>query len=131
MDSIFVFPSELGVETEAYAAFLQTTYEFNETLTLTTGIRYTDETKEIDNQRQSDVDNEIGTLPRDGSVVSTIEDVVSKEELEEYEDTQMLMIDDILQNDEGLLNEARMSISAYRATLDQKLKQFFKDNIVI
>ena len=48
MDSIFVFPSELGIETDAYAAFFQSTYAFNETLTLTTGIRYTDETKAID-----------------------------------------------------------------------------------
>lgn len=48
MDSVFVFPGELGVETEAYAAFVQTTYDFNDTLTLTTGLRFTDETKEID-----------------------------------------------------------------------------------
>ncbi|MBU3002618.1 TonB-dependent receptor [Paraglaciecola arctica] len=48
MDSVFVFPGELGIETEAYAAFVQTTYDFNDTLTLTTGLRFTDETKEID-----------------------------------------------------------------------------------
>ncbi|MEP1444650.1 MAG: TonB-dependent receptor [Paraglaciecola sp.] len=48
MDSVFVFPGELGIETEAYAAFVQSTYDFNESLTLTTGLRFTDETKEID-----------------------------------------------------------------------------------
>ena len=48
LDSVFVFPSSLGVETDAYAAFFQGSYEVTDTLTLTTGIRYTDESKSID-----------------------------------------------------------------------------------
>ncbi|WP_076420785.1 TonB-dependent receptor [Colwellia sp. UCD-KL20] len=47
-DSVFVFPFELGVDTEAKAIFFQGDYEFTDTLTLTSGIRYTQETKEIE-----------------------------------------------------------------------------------
>ena len=48
LNSVFVFPFELGVETDAYAVFLQSTYDFNDALTLTTGARYTDESKDLD-----------------------------------------------------------------------------------
>jgi iron complex outermembrane receptor protein len=47
LDSIFVFPFELGVETDAAAIFFQSDYTFDD-YTLTTGIRYTDETKDLD-----------------------------------------------------------------------------------
>jgi len=47
MDSTFVFPFELGVDTDAKAVFFQGDYEFNEKLTLTTGIRYTKESKDL------------------------------------------------------------------------------------
>ncbi len=46
-DSVFVFPTEINVQTEALAAFFQSTYDFTETLTLTTGVRATDETKDL------------------------------------------------------------------------------------
>ena len=48
LDSVFVFPFSLGVETEATAAFFQSTYDVTAASTLTLGIRYTDETKEVD-----------------------------------------------------------------------------------
>lgn len=48
LDSVFVFPFSLGVETEAWAAFFQSTYDLTDSLTLTTGVRYTDETKDLD-----------------------------------------------------------------------------------
>jgi len=47
LDSVFVFPFELGIETEAIAGFFQSNYEVSNSATLTTGIRFTDETKEI------------------------------------------------------------------------------------
>lgn len=48
MNSTFVFDFELGVDTEAKAIFFQGDYEFTDTLTLTSGIRYTKETKDLD-----------------------------------------------------------------------------------
>ncbi len=48
LDSTFVFPFSISVETEALAAFFESNYELSDTLTLTTGIRFTDETKDID-----------------------------------------------------------------------------------
>lgn len=48
MDSTFVFDFELGIETDAWAVFGQLTHDFTDTLTLTAGARYTDETKDID-----------------------------------------------------------------------------------
>lgn len=48
LNSVFIFPFELGVETDAYAVFFQSTYDVNDTLTLTTGARYTDESKSLD-----------------------------------------------------------------------------------
>lgn len=41
-------PSGINIETEALAAFFQSTFDFSDTLSLTTGIRYTDETKDPD-----------------------------------------------------------------------------------
>jgi iron complex outermembrane receptor protein len=46
-DSVFVFPFEIGVDTKAKAIFFQGDYEFTDTLTLTSGIRYTKETKDL------------------------------------------------------------------------------------
>jgi len=48
LNSTFVIPFELGVETSAQAAFFQGTYEFGEKTSLTGGVRYTDEEKSID-----------------------------------------------------------------------------------
>ena len=48
LDTVFVFPFTLGVETDAFAVFGQGTYDFSDQLRLTGGVRYTDETKEID-----------------------------------------------------------------------------------
>ena len=48
LDSVFVAPFSLGVETEAMAVFFQSTYDVSASTTLTTGIRYTDETKDVD-----------------------------------------------------------------------------------
>jgi iron complex outermembrane receptor protein len=48
LDTTFVFDFELGVDTSAWALFGQVTHDFTETLTLTAGARYTDETKDID-----------------------------------------------------------------------------------
>lgn len=48
LDSVFVFPFSVGVDTSAAAAFFQSTYDFSDTVTLTTGIRATDETKDLD-----------------------------------------------------------------------------------
>lgn len=47
LDTVFVFPFELGVETDALALFFHSDYEFSDILTLTTGLRYTDESKDI------------------------------------------------------------------------------------
>ncbi len=46
LDTVFVLPFELGINTDALAAFFQSTYEFSD-YTLTTGVRYTKETKDI------------------------------------------------------------------------------------
>ncbi len=48
LDSVFVAPFSLGVETDAWAVFFKTTYAFTDSLKLTTGVRYTDETKDLD-----------------------------------------------------------------------------------
>ena len=48
LDSTFVLDFALGVETEAAAIFGQVTHELTDTITLTAGGRYTDETKELD-----------------------------------------------------------------------------------
>ena len=48
LDSVFVFPFELRVETEAIAVFFQSTYDITDTFILTTGVRYTDEIKDLD-----------------------------------------------------------------------------------
>lgn len=47
LDSIFVFPFELGVETDALAVFFQSDYQVTDSVTLTTGVRYTDESKDL------------------------------------------------------------------------------------
>jgi len=47
LDSVFIFPFEVGVETSAQAAFFQGTYGFSDSLKLTGGIRFTDETKDL------------------------------------------------------------------------------------
>jgi iron complex outermembrane receptor protein len=47
LDTIFVFPFELGIKTDALAVFFQSDYKFSD-YTLTTGLRYTEETKDID-----------------------------------------------------------------------------------
>ncbi len=47
LDSVFIFPSELGVETEAKAAFFQGTYNISDATSFTGGVRYTDETKDL------------------------------------------------------------------------------------
>jgi len=47
LDSIFVFPFEVAVKTDAIAAFFQSDYVMD-TLTLTTGIRFTRESKDLD-----------------------------------------------------------------------------------
>ena len=47
LSSVFVFPFELGIKTESKAFFFQSTYDFNDITTLTTGIRRTDETKDL------------------------------------------------------------------------------------
>ncbi len=46
MNSVFVFPFELGVKSDALAAFFQSDFQMD-TFTLTTGIRYTKETKDL------------------------------------------------------------------------------------
>jgi len=48
LDSVFIFPFSVGVETSAQAAFFHSTYNFSDSLKLTSGIRFTDETKDID-----------------------------------------------------------------------------------
>lgn len=47
-DSVFVFPFSIGVETNAQAAFFQGTYDISDSMSLTAGLRYTDETKDLD-----------------------------------------------------------------------------------
>ena len=48
LDSTFVFDFSVGVDTDAWAAFFHSTYDFNDALTLTAGVRYTDEEREVD-----------------------------------------------------------------------------------
>lgn len=47
MDTVFVAPFELGLKTDALAIFFQSDYKFSD-YTLTTGVRYTTETKDLD-----------------------------------------------------------------------------------
>ncbi|OFA29894.1 ligand-gated channel [Glaciecola punicea] len=47
LDTVFVFPFELGIKTDALAIFFQSDYKFSD-YTLTTGLRHTTETKEVD-----------------------------------------------------------------------------------
>ncbi|RKQ71960.1 iron complex outermembrane receptor protein [Litorimonas taeanensis] len=46
LDSVFVFPHEMHSETESFAGFGQVNFDVSDRLTLTGGIRYTDETKD-------------------------------------------------------------------------------------
>jgi len=46
-DSQFAGPNNIDVSTDAIAIFFQSTYDLTDTLTLTTGARYTDETKDM------------------------------------------------------------------------------------
>jgi len=48
LDSVFVFPFSVGVETSAAAAFFQSSFDLSPTMSLTTGVRFTDETKDLD-----------------------------------------------------------------------------------
>lgn len=48
LDSTFVFPFTLGIETEAWALFGQGVFDLSERTSITGGLRYTSETKEID-----------------------------------------------------------------------------------
>lgn len=48
LDTVFIFPFTLGVETDTWAAFFQSTYDLTDSLTLTAGVRYTAETKDLD-----------------------------------------------------------------------------------
>jgi len=48
LDSVFIFPFSINVETEAIAAFFESNYQLTDSLNLTTGIRFTDETKDLD-----------------------------------------------------------------------------------
>jgi len=47
LDTNFVFPFALGVETSAQAAFVQGTLDITDRTSFTAGVRYTDETKDI------------------------------------------------------------------------------------
>ncbi len=47
LDTVFVFPFEIDSTTDSTALFGQATYKLNETLSLTGGLRYTDETKDF------------------------------------------------------------------------------------
>ncbi len=46
-DSVFVTPSTLSADTESVSVFGNGSYEFSDRLTLTAGLRYTDETKDF------------------------------------------------------------------------------------
>ena len=46
-DSVFVFPFSINVQTDALAGFFQSNFDITDTTTLTTGIRVTDETKDL------------------------------------------------------------------------------------
>lgn len=50
LDSTFVLPSTVAVDTDAYALFVHGTAELSPATTLTAGIRYTDETKDLEAQ---------------------------------------------------------------------------------
>ena len=64
--------------------------------------------------------------------MSEIEDCVPKEEPEaDYEDTERLVIDDILDNDHELPQEVRLSISQYRSKLDQELRKYLQKQGVV
>ena len=47
LNSVFVSPHMLDISTDALAAFFQSTYDLTDTVTLATGIRYTDEDKDL------------------------------------------------------------------------------------
>ena len=47
LDSVFIFPHRLDIETGALALFLHGSYDFSPSLTLTAGVRYTDESKDL------------------------------------------------------------------------------------
>ncbi len=48
LDSVFVLPHLIDLETSSNALFLHGNYGFGDALTLTAGLRYTDETKKLD-----------------------------------------------------------------------------------
>ena len=47
LDTTFIFPSTVIVDTSSIAGFVHGTYDFTEATTLTAGVRYTDETREF------------------------------------------------------------------------------------
>lgn len=51
LDTVFVFPFSVGVETQSTAIFGQATYALTDRLNATGGLRYTDETKDLDARR--------------------------------------------------------------------------------
>jgi iron complex outermembrane receptor protein len=51
LDTVFVFPFQVKVDTESVAVFGQATFEATDRLNLTAGVRYTDEEKELDAER--------------------------------------------------------------------------------
>jgi len=48
LDTVFIFPFELDSSTDSFAVFGQGTYEVNDKLALTAGLRFTDESKDFD-----------------------------------------------------------------------------------
>lgn len=48
LDTTFVFPFELGVDTESYSVFAHGTYDLSDATAVQAGVRYTDETKDLD-----------------------------------------------------------------------------------
>ena len=64
LNTTFVFPFELGVDTESWALFGHGTYELSPMTALTAGIRYTDETKDLNARNVAFFDPGTGAFGR-------------------------------------------------------------------
>ena len=65
LDSTFFNVFSVGVETDAWAAFLHGTYDFTDALTLTAGLRYTDEERDVVAANVSQAGNDAFTADRE------------------------------------------------------------------
>ncbi|MDJ0919486.1 MAG: TonB-dependent receptor [Henriciella sp.] len=85
LETVFVFPFTVDTQTESFALFGQGTYDVTDRLTLTGGLRYTEETKDFDGAR------EVSFIPGDARVDDQDFDFLSYTAIADYQITDSVM----------------------------------------